>query len=402
MRKYLGVLLFSLIVLACLSPAAVAGAETRKQRVVSFAASCFHESGGALSHPDAESPTLSASHAIVSVIGALDGWADANATHPDWDLWANMSSWVQGFWNDTIVANNTNYGGFYLFDGAENASLTATSLAIQTLHHVNATFAVDYTIVVNFTACHQRLNETVYPVTYGGFADTIDANATIAATYYVLELLGDEEIYAPYIDEINMTIIAPWLNSCQVLSPTISPSYGGFMNSPNATIADLQSTFMAVRSLEILDELDVIDQAAALQFVLSCFQNNTNYPHYLGGYSATPDDIVSTQIATYYAVRTLFILGAESQLQLQNDTIASWVISKQTTEGGFSDTAEGTALAQQTNWAIQTLVLLNQTDLLLEILVYDPPQFPWLIVGGIVVVVFLVILVIFARRRKWI
>lgn len=400
MRKYLGVLFFSLIFLVCLSPASVAGAVTREQQIVSFAASCLHESGGALPHPLAESPTLKASHAIAGVLETLEIWNETDALHPDWDIQANMSSWVQDFWNDTNVANNTDYGGFYLFDGAENASLTATYLAIQTLHQLDDTFAVDYTIVVNFTALHQRLNATEYPVTYGGFADTISANATVAATYYVLELFGDEGIYAPYIGEINATIVAPWLNSCQVLSPIISPSYGGFINSPNGTVSDLQSTFMAVRSLEILDELDVINQTAVLQFVLSCYQNDTNYPHYLGGYSATPEDIVSTQIATYYAIHTLFILGADNQIQ--NETTASWVISKQTDEGGFSDMVEGTALAQQTNWAISTLALLNQTNLLLEILVYDPLPFPWLLVGGVVVVAFLVVIVIFARRKKWI
>ena len=399
MRKYLGVLFFSLIFLTCLSPAAVAGAETRQTRVVSFTASCLHESGGALLHPDAESPTLSATQAIASVLETLEAWTDADAIHPDWDISANMSSWVQDFWNDTNVANNTDLGGFYLYDGAENASLTATFLAIQTLYQLNETYTVDYTIVVNFTARHQRLNETEYPVTYGGFADTISANATVAATYYVLELFGDDDIYADYIGEINASLVAPWLNSSQVLTPTYSPSYGGFTNSPNGTVSDLQSTFMAVRSLEILDELDVINQAAVLQFVLSCYQNDTNYPHYLGGYSATPDDIVSTQIATYYALRILLILGAVNQIQVE-DT-ASWVITKQTDEGGFADTAEGSGLALQTHWATSTLVLLNKTALLQEILIPDPVPFPWLPVVGVVAVAFLVIIAIFARRKKW-
>lgn len=378
----------------------MAGAETRQTRVVSFSASSLHESGGAMLHPNAESPTFSATHAIAGVLETLEAWTEADAIHPDWDIATNMSSWVQDFWNNTDVANNTNYGGFYLYDGAQNASLTATFLAIQTLHKINETFAVDYNIVVNFTARHQRLNETDYPITFGGFADTIDANATVAATYYALELYGDEDIYAPYISEINASIIAPWLNSCQVLSPTNSPSYGGFMNSPDSTVSDIQSSFMAVRCLEILDELDTINQAALLQFVLSCYQNNTNYPNYLGGYSATPDDIVSTQLATYYALRILLILDEENQIQV--DDTASWVISKQTDDGGFSDSAEGSGLALQTYWAISTLALLNRTELLQEIIVPDPIILPLWIIGAVAIVAILVIIVIVARRQKWI
>ncbi len=398
-KQIFGVLFFSLIFLICLSPATVAGAETRQTRVVSFTASCLHESGGALLYPDAESPTFSATYAVVSILETLDGWATANDTHPDWNIPANMSSWVQDFWNDTNVANNTDYGGFYLTEGAENASLTATHYAILILHQLDETFAVDYNIVVNFTARHQRLNETEYPITYGGFADTIDGNATVAATYYALELFGNDTIYAPYIGEINASLVVPWLNSCQVLSPTNSPSYGGFLNSPNGTVSDIQSTFMAVRSLEIVDGLGSINQTAAIQFVSSLYQNNTNYPDYLGGYSATPDDMVSTHLATYYAIRTLLILGATNQIQV--DDTAAWIINKQTVGGGFADSAEGSGLALQTHWAVSTLALLNRMNLLEEIIFIEPPPFPWLIVGGVVVVAFLVIFVVIGRRKKW-
>jgi prenyltransferase beta subunit len=305
-----------------------------------------------------------------------------------------MTKWVKGLQN-TTKPTNKNYGGFVQRSNATIATLQYTHDALLTLGWLNRTGSINGTLAANFTVALQRTNATAYPDTLGGFADRYNESASVAGTYYALEAL----LVLGQLSRINSTLAITWLNSCQVLVPANSTSYGGFVNGRNATFATLQSTYMAVRCLEILGALASMNQSAAIAFALSCYRSDSDYPQYQGGFGQTPDDFVSTQSATYYAVATLSILGADSQLAA--DAVSAWVLGKQCTDGGFADTIPASGLAPETYFAVATLALLNRLDSLNEVTEPEPYIFPLWIVGLAVLITVLVVCVVIARREKW-
>lgn len=395
MRRFLAFLILALLFVTMLSPAVTTGAATRKQHVIDFAASCVDNRGGAVLHSGVTVPTVSATYATAGVLQTLSAWTAADDLLTVSDLVANMTKWVKGLQNTTKPANNKNYGGFVERSNATIATLRYTHDALLTLGWLSKTSSINGTLAANFTVNLQRLNATAWPTTLGGFADRYNENASVAATYYALEALA----VLGQLSRINSSLAITWLNSCQVLVPHNSTSYGGFTNGRNATFATLQSTYMAVRSLEILGALTSMNQSAVIAFALSCYHSNLNYPQYQGGFGQTSDDFVSTQSATYYAAAMLKILGAEAQLAA--DAVSVWVLSKQCTDGGFADTIPASGLAPETYFAVATLALLNRLDSLNEVTEPEPYVFPLWIVGLAVLITVLVICVVIARREKW-
>jgi prenyltransferase beta subunit len=394
LRRFLVFLVLALLTVTLLSPAATTSAATRRQEVIDFAASCIDNRGGAVLHSGVTVPTVGATYATAGVLQTLSAWTAAKDVLAGPDIVANMTKWVKGLQN-TTKPTNKNYGGFVEWTNATIATLQYTHEALVILGWLNKTSSINATLAANFTVGLQRMNATLYPTTLGGFADRYNETASVAATYYALESL----VVLTELSRINATLATTWLNSCQVVIPTSSASYGGFLNGRNATYATLQSTYMAVRSLEILGALTSMNQSAAIAFVLSCYHSDSNYPQYLGGFSQTPDDFVSTQSATYYAVATLKILGADSQLD--PDVVSAWVLGKQCADGGFADAVPASGLAPETYFAIGTLALLNKLDGLNEVTEPEPYIFPFWIVGLAVLITLLVIFVIIARRQKW-
>ncbi len=396
MRQFYGALLLGLMLLSLMSPATVAGAVTRRQLVLDFSANSIDSSGGALLHPEARNATILACFAITNILQILKAWNETDALLPEHNLIENLTSWIQDRQNTTDIVNNTNYGGFYADHKANMTTIQYTHYAVASLALLNQTFSIDYQLVVNFTSNLQLTNITKYPDTAGGFMNFFNGTPTVAATYYALEVL---DLYNE-LSRANSSLALSWLNSSQILTTPTTASYGGFVNGREATIADIQSTFMAIRGLQILSSLNAMNQSAAINFILSCYQSDSNYPQYQGGFSSTPDSIVATPLATYYAVAALAILGATNQL-VTND-IMDYILSKQTTNGGFADAADLIGLTPQTYYCIGTLELLDQTEALLEIIETDPYEFPWWVVGLAVVIVFVAILIYIARRREWI
>ncbi len=260
---------------------------------------------------------------------------------------------------------------------------------------VNGTTEINSTILIDFVVSLQRTNATEYPDTVGGLADTINSTATVAATFFALQIL---EIYGE-TNQINSSLAIAWLNSSQILNPASSPSYGGFTNGRNSSTADLQTTYMALWSLEILGSLSIIDQTAAINYILPHYRDNINYPQYYGGFGLTPDDPVATHLATYYSIAALQILGEDNQVPAED--ITSWILSTQTPDGGFADSPQQTGFAPQTNFAVSSLAVLNQLETLLLPFGADLYLFPWWIVGIVVIVLIVVIFVIVARRSDW-
>ena len=394
MRRYLAYLILALLFATMLSPAVTTGGATRKQHVISFAASCIDNRGGAVLHIGVTVPTVSATYATAGVLQTLSAWTAADDLLAQADLVANMTKWVKALQN-TTKPTNKNYGGFVQRSNATIATLQYTHDALLTLGWLNKTGNINGTLAANFTVALQRTNATAYPDTLGGFANRYNESASVAATYYALEAL----VVLGQLSRINSSLAITWLNSCQVLVPANSTSYGGFVNGRNATFATLQSTYMAVRSLEILGALASMNQPAAITFALSCYHSDPDYPQYQGGFGQIPDDFVSTQSATYYAVATLRILGADSQLAA--NAVSAWVLGKQCTDGGFADTIPASGLAPETYFAVATLSLLNRLDSLNEVTEPEPYVFPLWIVGLAVLITVLVICVVIARREKW-
>jgi prenyltransferase beta subunit len=395
LRRFLAFLILALLFVAMLSPAITTGVDTRRQHIVSFAAACIDDRGGAVLHSGVTVPTVSATYAIAGVLETLSAWTAADDLLPKSDLAANMTKWIKGLQNTTKPTNNSNYGGFLALGNTTITTLRYTHDALLALSWLNTTTSINGTLAANFTVNLQRVNATQYPTTLGGFADRYNENASVAATYYALEAL----VVLGQLSRINSSLAITWLNSCQVLAPANSTSYGGFTNGRNATVATLQSTYMAVRSLEILGALASMNQSAAITFALSCYHSDSNYPQYQGGFGQTPDDFVSTQSATCYAVATLGILGAESQLAAE--AVPTWVLGKQCADGGFADVTPALGLAPETYFAVATLALLNRLDRLNEVTEPEPYIFPIWIVGLAVLIVLLVICVVVARRQKW-
>lgn len=368
-------------------------APTKRDVIIGFSINCFDVSGGAVLHPGATLPTVSNTFSIANVFNTTEAWIDADFLLPLIVLKDNMSEWVQDL--QVIEASNPGYGGFLANSQATNATLTASGFAVETLNMVNGTLEINSTILVDFIVSLQRTNATEYPDTLGGFADTMDSTATVAATFFAIQIL---EIYGE-LGQINSSLAIAWLNSSQILDPPYSPSYGGFTNGRNSSTADLQTTFMAVRSLEILGSLSIIDQTAVINYFLPHYREDINYPQYYGGFGLTPDDPVATHLATYYSIAALQILGADDQLSAED--ITSWILSTQTLDGGFADSSQQTGFAPQTNFGVSSLAALDQLETLLLPFSADLFVFPWWMVGIVLIVLIVVIFVIVARRADW-
>ncbi len=370
-------------------------APTRQDVIVTFSVTCLDHSGGAVQHPGATIPTISNTFAIANVLDTLDAWIGADLLLPDRFLIENMTAWVGSlFVNDTDT--NPSYGGFLPYSSYPNATLTASAFAALALDRLNRTESIDSTILVNFTIDLQRTNATLFPDTVGGFRENSQINTTtVSATFAAIQIL---DIYNA-ISQMNTSLAIDWLNSSQILSNPASTSYGGFANGRNSTNADLQTTYMALRSLEILGALSTISQAATIDYILRHYREDTNYPQFYGGFSNTPDNPVATHIATFYAVAGLQILSASNQITAED--VTAWVLSTQSLDGGFADFSGATGFAPQTNFAVSTLALLDQLDSLLVPVGPDLFIFPWWIVGVVVIVILLVVCVIIARRAEW-
>jgi prenyltransferase beta subunit len=376
------------------SPLTALAASTRQDVVITFSITCIDSSGGAVLHPGATVPTVSNTFEITNALNTLDAWITADLLLPDRVLIENITAWVEDL-QVTSPSTDPSYGGFLPYPNAPNATLTASHFAFHTLDLLNTTASIDNGPLVNFIVNLQRTNATEYPHTLGGFADKATNNATLAATYFALQTLDSLD----ELSQINQSLVIAWLNASQILTTPTSPSYGGFTNGYEGTTADLQTTFMALRSLEILGQLNIIDQNAARDYILPHYRADTNYPQFFGGFSLTPDDPVATQLATYYAVAGLQILNADSQLSVEE--ITTWVLNTQTADGGFADVTDHTGFAPQTNFAISTLALLDQLPTLLEPFGLEPYIFPWWIVAAVIIIIIIILFVICARRAEW-
>ncbi|MFX1342885.1 MAG: prenyltransferase/squalene oxidase repeat-containing protein, partial [Promethearchaeota archaeon] len=392
-RRFNRALILAFAILVMASPIAVMAAPTKRDAIVGFSVTCIDASGGAVLHLGASLPTVSNTFSIANVLNTTDTWIDADFLLPFTVLKENISAWVQDL--QVTEVSDPGYGGFLAKSQATNATITASGHAVKTLNLVNGTMEINSTILVDFIVSLQRTNATEYPDTLGGFADTVNDTATVSATFFALEIL---DIYGE-LSQINSSLAIAWLNSSQILDPPSSTSYGGFTNGPNSSIADLQTTFMALRSLEILGSLSIIDQTAAIDYILPHYREDTNYPQYYGGFGLTPDDPVATHLATYYSIAALQSLGEEDQLSVEE--ITSWILSTQTLDGGFADSPQETGFAPQTNFAVSSLAALDQLETLLLPFSADVYVFPWWIVGIVVIVLIIVIFVIIARRAEW-
>jgi prenyltransferase beta subunit len=379
-----------------LSPLSVLAASSRQDLIVLFSIDCIDDSGGGLLHLGASISGTTAAYtfAIANVLNTMDVWEGADALLPDRVLKDNMTAWIEQL--QETDTNAIDYGGFKTHEGASNATLMGSFYAIQTLAAMDTTDDIDETSLYDFIVSFQRTNATEYPDTLGGFADrAYNSSATVAATYFALEILNTYN----QLSLVNQSLAINWVNSSQFLGLSSSPSYGGFVNGRGSSTADLQTTFMALRSLELLGSLSIINQTAAIQYIFPHYRSDSNYPHFVGGFSSTPDDPVATHWATYYAVAALLILGAESQLT--SDAIVSWVLSTQNTDGGFADTLGDSGFTPQTNLAVTTLALLNAIVRLQDPFGLDPYIFPWWVVGLIAIIIVIVIFIFIARRAEW-
>ncbi len=387
-------MILGLFILVLASPLTAMAAPTRQDVVITFSVTCIDGSGGGIQHPSSTLPTMSNTFDIANVLDNLEAWITADLLMPDRILIENMTAWIHGlFVNESV--SDLNYGGFLPYAEYPNATMTASALAVLSLDLFNRTDSIDSSILTDFVINLQRTNATLYPETVGAFSETINRSASVSATAYAIQIL---DVYNE-ISQMNTSLATGWLNSSQMLTNPTSASYGGFANGRNSTNADLQTTYLALRSLEILGSLSIIDQTAAIDYILSHYRDNTNYPQYFGGFSNTPDNPVATHFATYYAVAGLHILGASNQLSPLETT--AWILSTQTLDGGFAEVSGPTGFAPQTNLAISTLALLDQLGALLLPIGPDVYLFPWWIVGVVVIVIIVVLFIVIARRSDW-
>ena len=379
-----------------LSPLSALAASSRQDLIVLYSIDCIDNSGGGLLHPGATTigPTASNTFAIANIFDTMGVWEGADLLLPDRILKDNMTAWIEHL--QITDADAIDYGGFLATSDAENATLKSSFYAIQALAAMDTTEDINEVSLYDFIVRLQRTNATDYPDTVGGFADrAYNSNATVAATYYALETLNTYN----QLTLVNQTLAVDWLNSSQLLASPNSPSYGGFANGRTSSTADLQTTFMALRSLELLGSLAIINQTAAIEYILPHYRSDTNYPQYIGGFSITPDDPAATHWATYYAVAALQILGADSQLN--SDAIITWILSTQNTDGGFADTPGAGSFIPQTNLAVSTLALLDAIARVQEPFGNDPYIFPWWIVGIVVIIIVIILFILIARRADW-
>jgi len=122
LRRFLAFLILALLFATMLSPAVTTGATTRKQHIISFAASCIDNRGGAVLHSGVTVPTVSATYATAGVLETLSAWTAADDLLLESDLVANMTKWVKGLQN-TTKPTNKNYGGFVQRSNATIATL---------------------------------------------------------------------------------------------------------------------------------------------------------------------------------------------------------------------------------------------------------------------------------------
>lgn len=138
-------------------------------------------------------------------------------------------------------------------------------------------------------------------------------------------------------------------------------SYGGFVDVRNGDLlpsdldANVHDTKHAIRSLLILEKLDVPLLEKVANFVHSCRMKN-------GAYRRSPRDIVKEQDADVYDTwAALASFDMFSQTPRDGDATIAWINSLQNDDGGFGDRVGWRSRLDATFYAVGCLTLLRGT-----------------------------------------
>ena len=235
--------------------------------------------------------------------------------------------------------------GYELEAGIGISYIIPTSLAVLSFYILDSTDWID-SGTINWIVSRQILNESDTP-NHGGFEKKVnDSVASITSTYHALNSLN----MSNNLNSINVTAVSSWLANRQL-------SDGSFEDISGAGTSSIKISSYAIISLKILDKLDLINQSKIINYLISKQNLNISKSGY-GGFSNSPPSIQSTVEDTNHALRALKELNSLDGI---NKTACStFLTERQLSNGGFESYPNlGFPSTSDSYFATESLLILG-------------------------------------------
>jgi subtilisin family serine protease len=322
--------------------------------IVDFVTSHYGPAGGFTTGSGDRPSDMSYTYFAVSSLCAIDKQCDLNQTA--------ISKWI------VAQKESSGFFGAYIW-GWET---TSTRMAIETLYLLDEIWKYDFNDTIDALLGYNpggnfpifevydkyksllllgqagRINETDLIYSLSGMQNQDGSfggpGTDPRYSYMVLDLL--KELNALY--SINQTLASDWLLRCE-------NEIGGFGSFPGCG-SDLEMTFYAINALRILESESLINSSSFTEFILG-----TQRPDGLWAYRGNPSDVQGT----YFAVCSMAAVGLISSLNTTE--IGRKLCSCENEDKGFWGqfcTAYESEDLRVTNWALCVLNDLNQLDLI--------------------------------------
>ncbi|MHA1917019.1 MAG: prenyltransferase/squalene oxidase repeat-containing protein [Candidatus Ranarchaeia archaeon] len=276
--------------------------QTRQQALVSFVKTHTYGSEGEISiAPELDIPSLKAAYYSLEIFETIG----ATYIDPTINI-SSYSSWVASLQSRTSFSPS--YGGF-TYNIEHESNLENCYYGTKALGPYNQLHRLDKNTLA---AWFDHVQITSIP-TWGW---TNISEPTISTNSFVIEVLYDTNKLGNLTTYTNLT---NWILDSQ-------NSNGGFGIRANETSPSLMNTYYAILSLDHLESLTSINTTLVTEYVLS---------HQLedGGFASEGEEL--DLASTYWAIETLSILDNLSSVE-NSTNILNWLLELQQEEGGFS------------------------------------------------------------------
>lgn len=217
----------------------------------------------------------------------------------EYDIDSILSNRIYKFLNDTAQAT----GGFSPSNSTHLPSLSSTFYVIQ-LYTLIEQPIVNISIHKNWVlSCNN---------TDGGYGGNQTLTSTYIDTCFAVFILNDER-FGGVNDLVNINNTLAYLKSFYVNNSANLKNYGGYIPYELAGYALLSSTYYCVKAISLI-EISALNNAETLSWVLA----RQNFED--GGFAenSKEDELkISSIISSYYAFKTLEILGSLDKLSVE-------------------------------------------------------------------------------------
>ena len=217
----------------------------------------------------------------------------------EYEIDSTLSNRIYKFLNDTAQPA----GGFSSSNSTHLPSLSSTFYVIQ-LYTLIEQPIVNISIHKNWVlSCNN---------TDGGYGGNQTLISTYIDTCFAVFILDDER-FGSVNDLVNIDNTLAYLKSFYVNSSVNLKNYGGYIPYELAGYALLSSTYYCVKAISLIDD-NALNNAETLSWVLA----RQNFED--GGFAENSEEDepkISSVISSYYAFKTLEILGSLDKLSLE-------------------------------------------------------------------------------------